>query len=116
MIAGQDAPHVRAYGMQAAIDEMILARALYEDRAIVSADTGSGAILATQSANPPSFILFRDPNLPVAPDYAAMPIPALTVARAQTASGLITPPRVGSRWLSHRSDCLPQNTRTANYL
>ena len=61
--AGYDAIHVRTYGMQAAKDEEILARAAEEDRIVVSADSDFGAILAAQEAERPSFIFFRDPNL-----------------------------------------------------
>lgn len=39
--AGYDAVHVGAYGMHAASDEEILARALQEVRIVVSADTDS---------------------------------------------------------------------------
>ena len=60
---GHDAVHVRAYGMEAASDEEILARALREDRIVLSADTDFGAILAAQESEHPSFILFRNPNL-----------------------------------------------------
>ena len=60
--AGYDAVHVLAYGMQAAKDEQIVARAVEEDRIIVSADSDFGAIIAAQEAARPSFILFREPD------------------------------------------------------
>lgn len=64
--AGYDAIHVKALGMHAAKDEQILARALNEDRIVVSADTDFGTLLAMQDARAPSFILFRETNLMVA--------------------------------------------------
>ena len=87
--AGHDAAHVRTYGMQADTDEVILARALAEDRVVVSADTDFGAILANQDANRPSFILFRDPNLRVASDYADMLLSALTVLEPELTGGCV---------------------------
>lgn len=87
--AGHDAVHVRTYGMQAAQDEVILAKAFGEDRVIVSADTDFAAILARQEASHPSFILFRDPNLLVAADYAAMLLPALSVLEPELRSGCV---------------------------
>lgn len=89
MKAGHDAVHVREYAMQAASDDVILARASAEDRVIVSADTDFGAILAAQEANRPSFILFRDTNLLVASDYAAMLLPALPVLEPELLSGCV---------------------------
>jgi predicted nuclease of predicted toxin-antitoxin system len=50
--AGHDAAHVRAYGMQAAADEEILARALDEDRIVVSADSDERGPTAPASTAP----------------------------------------------------------------
>jgi predicted nuclease of predicted toxin-antitoxin system len=87
--AGYDSVHVRVYGMQAASDELILARALAEDRIVISADTDFAVILANQAANRPSFILFRDPNLLIASDYAAALLPALDVLEPELISGCV---------------------------
>ena len=56
LAAGYDVVHVGALGMHAAGDEEILARALEEDRIVVSADSDFSAILAAQEADRPSFI------------------------------------------------------------
>jgi predicted nuclease of predicted toxin-antitoxin system len=81
--AGYDAVHVRAYGMQAAKDEQIVARAVDEDRIVVSADSDFGAIIAAQEAERPSFILFREPDLMVARDYFDALCPALPILASE---------------------------------
>ncbi len=93
--AGHDAVHVKTYGMQANTDDAILARALAEDRVVVSADTDFGAILANQEANRPSFILFRDPNLVVASDFASMLLSALSLLEPELADGCVASFRNG---------------------
>ena len=75
--------------MQAASDEEILARALLEDRIVVSADSAFGAVLAVQESERPSFILFRETNLLAAPDYINMLLPALPVLEPELASGCV---------------------------
>ncbi len=87
--AGYDSVHVRVYGMHSAPDEEIVARALQEERVVVSADTDFGVILATQGASHPSFVLFRDPNLLLAQDYANILIPALSTLAPELAAGCI---------------------------
>ncbi len=87
--AGHNAIHVRAYRMHAAIDAEILARALAEDRIVVSADSDFGAILAAQEAERPSFILFRNPNALVARDYLDMLLPALPLLEPELAAGCV---------------------------
>ena len=87
--AGHDAAHVRVYGMQAADDREILARAREEGRVIVSADTDFGAILAAQDAAHPSFVLFRDPNLLAAQDYMDALAVALPLLEPDLARGCV---------------------------
>lgn len=89
LAAGYDAVHVRAYGMHAASDGEILARALQEDRIVVSADSDFGVILAAQEATRPSFILFRDTNLMVADDYANVLIPSLRLLAPELDDGCV---------------------------
>ncbi|MBM4284459.1 MAG: hypothetical protein FJ128_04310 [Deltaproteobacteria bacterium] len=56
---GFDAVHVRDFSLQAADGAEIFARALEEDRIIVSADTDFGTLLALWHFNKPCVIIFR---------------------------------------------------------
>ena len=75
--------------MQAAADEEILARALDEDRIVISADSDFSAILAAQEAERPSFILFRETNLLAARDYIDMLLPALPMLEQELLAGCV---------------------------
>jgi predicted nuclease of predicted toxin-antitoxin system len=69
--AGHDATHVRDYGLQAAEDQAILARAGAEDRILISADSDFATLLATYRQTKPSFVLFREPDIIRPADYAS---------------------------------------------
>jgi predicted nuclease of predicted toxin-antitoxin system len=57
--AGHDAVHVRDYGLEAATDPVVLARARGERRILISADTDFGTLLAREKASSPSILLIR---------------------------------------------------------
>ena len=57
--AGHDAAHAGDLGLAAASDPAVLEAAGSDDREIVSADTGFGALLAHGHRDKPSVVLFR---------------------------------------------------------
>ena len=75
--------------MQAATDEAILARALEEDRIVISADSDFGVLLAVQGAARPSFILFREPDFRAAGDYINILLPALPLLEPELVAGCV---------------------------
>lgn len=75
--------------MQGATDQVILSRARAEDRIVVSADSDFAAILASQEAERPSFILFREPNLITARDYVDMLLPVLATLEPELVAGCV---------------------------
>lgn len=81
--------------MHASADEQILARSLKEDRVVISADTDFGVLLAAQKADRPSFILFRDPNMLVAQDYANILVPVLPALEPELVGGCVAVFRTG---------------------
>ncbi len=56
---GHDAIHLRDLGLQAATDEVVLARAALEGRVLISADTDFGSLLARSGSASPSVLLIR---------------------------------------------------------
>lgn len=75
--------------MQAAKDTDILARALQEDRIVVSADSDFGAILAAQETEHPSFVLFREADLRSARDYLNALTPVLPMLEPDLLAGCV---------------------------
>jgi predicted nuclease of predicted toxin-antitoxin system len=57
--AGHDVVHTRDIDLRTAGDEVILQRALDDDRVLISADTDFGFLLADSGAGRPSVVLLR---------------------------------------------------------
>jgi predicted nuclease of predicted toxin-antitoxin system len=92
---GHDAVHVRDYEMQAAPDELVLARAQAEERTVISADTDFGTLLALRAASHPSFILFRDVELLTAENYARAVSGIVSVIEQELLGGCVAVFRSG---------------------
>lgn len=87
--AGHDAVHVRECGLQTAEDTLILERAELEDRILVTADTDFGTLLAFLRKPKPSIILFREPDVVRARDYAAHMLVCLPLLEDDLRAGCV---------------------------
>lgn len=93
--AGHDAVHVREYGLQAAEDAVILERAGREERVIVSSDADFSMLLAIWDRSKPSFILFREPDVIRATDYASRILESLPLLGSDLTAGCVVTFRRG---------------------
>ena len=82
--AGHDSVHVRRYGIHKADDDVIFARAMQEERVLISADTDFAALLTRRQAPKPSVILLKRPS-PRRPEEQA----ALILANCSAIAGLL---------------------------
>jgi predicted nuclease of predicted toxin-antitoxin system len=87
--AGHDAVHVRDYGLHAAADPVILERAGAEQRVIISADSDFGMLLAISGRTEPSFVLFREPDIIRAADYASLLLLNLPAIEQELLNGCV---------------------------
>jgi predicted nuclease of predicted toxin-antitoxin system len=100
--AGYDSAHVRDYGLGDASDDVILERALQEERIIISADTDFGTLLANLQTNKPSFILLRWAELRLAEDQVHVilnNLPSIAESLVDGAIIVIEPKRIRIRKL-----------------
>jgi len=81
--SGHDAVHVLDYGLQAASDTVIFARASQEDRIIITSDTDFGLLAARTGIRKPSIVLFHH-SFPHRPSVQAR-ILVKNLARLSTA-------------------------------
>lgn len=57
--AGHDTVHIRDLGLSRAPDERVMARAVDDDRVLISSDTDFGELLSRSNADAPSVLLLR---------------------------------------------------------
>lgn len=77
--AGHDASHVRDAGMHGATDPQVLAKAVADGRALLTADRGDfGRELATRATEPSVLLLRQLPDVVRADEVAALVLANLT--------------------------------------
>jgi len=86
---GHDVVHTRDIDLRTAVDEVVLRRALDEDRVLISADTDFGFLLAESGADRPSVVLLRLRTPRSAARLAAMVVANLESVAADLAVGAI---------------------------
>ena len=86
---GHDAIHVRDVGLAHAPDTEIFVYAAEQDRAVVSADTDFGTLLALRGERAPSFVLWRRQSPRRAVQQAAVLVGVLATVEAELCEGAI---------------------------
>lgn len=86
---GHDAVHVRERGLQRADDLVVLEHAAIEQRALVSADTDFGALLAVTQESTPSLIIFRRGTDRKPPKQLALLLANMATIEVAIATGAI---------------------------
>ncbi|MBV9313192.1 MAG: DUF5615 family PIN-like protein [Pseudonocardia sp.] len=86
---GLHAEHVRDYGLQTELDEVILVFARDNGFVLVSEDTDFGELLARQRTSTPSFVPLRT-NGPMSPDqHAALLLRNILIVLDELAEGAV---------------------------
>ena len=86
---GHDAIHVRDVGLAHATDAQIFAFAAQQDRAVLSADTDFGTLLALRGERSPSVVLWRRQSPRRAVEQAAVLVGVLATVESELREGAI---------------------------
>ena len=83
--AGHDSVHVREYGLQSAPDQLVLQRAVEENRILISAEADFGTLLADTGVAAPSVVLLRRTSGNPAIEFGLV---SIVIARREVADAL----------------------------